>query len=295
MVGPVLRIIDASARIDGLFPGGRFDPVRWEHYINAVYPGSAPLFRADVDACLTGGAFTFEENFLPVIQNVYRNPELDTLRASFSAVTDGLEERIAGQFGQALDADLTLYLGLCNGAGWVTRLAGRDVVLLGIEKILELNWQGPEAMAGLVYHELGHIYHRRHGALDQGPEEGPEGFIWQLFTEGAAMCFEQDLVGDPRWFHQDSGGWLVWCEEHFSQILADFDRDLPSMTRQDQRYFGDWCDYRGRGDTGYYLGARFVRRLLERLPFRQLITLPPERVYPQYREFVRQCARPWGA
>ena len=182
-----------------------------------------------MDACLAGGVFTFEENFLPVIQNVYQNPELDGLCASFSAVTDGLEERIQRQFGQGLDADLTLYLGLCHGAGWVVKLAGRDVVLLGIEKILELNWQSREAMTGLVYHELGHVYHRRHGALDQGAEDGPEGFVWQLFTEGVAMCFEQDLVGDSRWFHQDSSGWLAWCEAHFSEILADFDGELPKM------------------------------------------------------------------
>lgn len=289
---PMLRVIDATAQVDGLFPGGRFDRGRWEDYINAIYPGSAAMFREDVDACLAGGTFTFEGNFLPVIQNVYQNAELDVLRASFFAVTEGLGERILGQFGQELDADLTLYLGLCNGAGWVAELAGRDAVLLGIEKILELNWQGLEAMTGLVCHELGHVYHRRHGTLDQGAENGPEGFVWQLFTEGVAMCFEQDLVGDSRWFHQDGGGWLAWCEAHFSEILADFDRDLPAMTRRNQRYFGDWCDYRGWGDTGYYLGTRFVRRLLEGFSFQGLIALPPERVYPLYREFVRQYALP---
>lgn len=174
----------------------------------------------------------------------------------------------------------------------MVELAGRDIVLLGIEKILELNWQGPEAMTGLIYHELGHVYHRRHGALDQGAGDGPEGFVWQLFTEGVAMCFEQDLMGDPRRFHQDHNGWLTWCEERFPHILADFDRDLPAMTRQNQRYFGDWCSYHGRGDTGYYLGARFVRRLLERFPFQQLIALPADRVCSLYQEFVRQYARP---
>ena len=172
----MLRIIDASAQVDGLFPGGRFDQARWEDYINAIYPGSVPMFREEMDACLAGGVFTFEENFLPVIQNVY-------------------QERIQRQFGQGLDADLTLYLGLCHGAGWVVKLAGRDVVLLGIEKILELNWQSREAMTGLVYHELGHVYHRRHGALDQGAEDGPEGFVWQLFTEGVAMS--RTLWGTP--------------------------------------------------------------------------------------------------
>ena len=198
----MLRIIDASAQVDGLFPGRRFDQARWEDYINAIYPGSVPMFREEMDACLAGGVFTFEGNFLPVIQNVYQNPKLDALRTTFSAVTDGLEERIQRQFGQGLDADLTLYLGLCHGAGWVVKLAGRDVVLLGIEKILELNWQSREAMTGLVYHELGHVYHRRYGALDQVAAAETEGSVWHLLTDGGTMCFEPDLVANYVAFQQ---------------------------------------------------------------------------------------------
>lgn len=87
------------------------------------------------------------------------------MHQSFLAVVKGLSERLAQKFGNDLDVDLFLYVGLCNGAGWVTTLNGRDVVLLGIEKILELGWVSLGDMQGLIYHELGHIYHSQHGCF----------------------------------------------------------------------------------------------------------------------------------
>ena len=44
------------------------------------------------------------------------------------------------------------------------------------------------------------------------------------------------------------------------------------MTRANQRYFGDWVDFYGYGDVGYYLGTRFVRFLLESDCFDSLIS-----------------------
>ena len=43
------------------------------------------------------------------------------------------------------------------------------------------------------------------------------------------------------------------------------------MNHQNQRYFGDWVRFEGQGDTGYYLGARFVRFLMQSEPFDRLI------------------------
>ena len=43
------------------------------------------------------------------------------------------------------------------------------------------------------------------------------------------------------------------------------------MTPENQRYFGDWVRFHGHGDSGYYLGARFVRFLLETEDFDRLI------------------------
>jgi hypothetical protein len=46
---------------------------------------------------------------------------------------------------------------------------------------------------------------------------------------------------------------------------------MKNMTRENQRYFGDWVSFEGYGDTGYYLGARFIRFLLEYDTFDRLI------------------------
>lgn len=61
------------------------------------------------------------------------------------------------------------------------------------------------------------------------------------------------------------------------------------MTRMNQRYFGDWVDYHGHSDTGYYLGSRFVQRLLKETGnFDDLIHLEIDAVYDLYQSFVRQ-------
>ena len=49
----------------------------------------------------------------------------------------------------------------------MTNINGRDVILLGVEKILELNWFDEVSMCGLIYHELGHVYHTQYGDFEQ--------------------------------------------------------------------------------------------------------------------------------
>jgi ABC-type transporter Mla MlaB component len=69
----------------------------------------------------------------------------------------GLEEKITAAFGRTPDVEIIFYVGLCSGAGWVTPLGGKTVVLIGLEKIMELNWHDENSMLGLLYHELGHV------------------------------------------------------------------------------------------------------------------------------------------
>ena len=244
----MIRIIDTYPQIASLFVGGCFSIERWEAYIDSAYKGSAELFKKDMQECLDGG-YSYEKDFLPVLNAVCGHESLETLHTSFLRTTDGLDEKIAACFGGGLDVDIVLYVGLCNGAGWVTRIHERDVILLGVEKILELGWFDMDAMCGLIDHELGHVYHRQNGAFDQ-QAHGANSFIRQLFIEGVAMVFEQELVGSDNYFHQNKNGWLDWCEAHFNRILTDFHADLPTMTRFTQRYFGDWVSYCGRGDVG---------------------------------------------
>lgn len=284
----MIRTIDASQAVSEIYTAAGFDYGRWKAYINALYENSAAVFADEVREYLKSGEYTFEKDFLPILNAVPGNPDLPVLRENFSAAADGLDQRVTACFGRTLDADIVLYLGLCVGAGWVTRMNGRYAVLLGVEKILELGWHGLDDMYGLIYHELGHIYQSQYGVLERESGSSTENFVWQLFTEGIAMYFEQTLAGNPRYYHQDKNGWLAWCEARFPRLLADFNADLPAMTQFTQRYFGDWCCYHGHGDTGYYLGARFVRYLTETRAFDSLLGLEIEEVYALYTEFVNR-------
>ncbi len=267
-----MHIIDTYPALLAAFDGPAFRCDKWQAYLEANLPGLLPVLTADVQETLGTGQVTWEQDYLPVLNAVATAPALrEKAHDSFCRATANLEARIQAQFGRSPDVDIVFYLGLCNGAGWVTEYRGRRAILLGIEKIMELGWCGPDDMIGLIYHELGHCYQAQYGVLHRTGQSTADSFLWQLFTEGIAMVFEQILVGDPDYYHQDKDGWSSWCASHLQEIKADFLRDLPTMTFADQRYFGDWVSYRGHGDVGYYLGARFVRSLLAAHAFEELI------------------------
>lgn len=283
----MIRIIDTYSQINSLFEDECFHQARWEAYINGIYDNSASIFINDLEDCLDGASYTYEKDVLPILNAVYRHEKLEELHTSFCKITEGLNQKVIECFGRELDIDIVLYVGLCNGAGWVTNVNDRDVILLGIEKILELNWYDIKSMTGLVYHELGHVYHKQYGKFYQQSDISSKNFIWQLFTEGIAMYFEQVLVQDFHYYHQDNNGWLNWCAEHYEQIVEDFYRDLPTMTKLNQRYFGDWVSYHGKGDVGYYLGARFVQQLCDKYDFHQLINMEIDSIYQEYLLFIK--------
>ena len=282
----MITIIDTYLQMDVLFEKGVFSRDKWELYINSIYDNSATVFIDDMKECMDNGKCEYEKDILPIINAVYGHPALEALHVSFCKVTDDLNNKVIACFGKELDIDIVLYVGLCNAAGWVTKLGNRDVILLGIEKILELNWYGEDSMRGLIYHELGHVYHKQCGSFEQRSDDNSRNFVWQLFTEGIAMHFEQVLVKDFNYYHQDKMGWLEWCDNHFQQILEDFHSDLPTMTRSNQKYFGDWVSYNGRGDVGYYLGTKFVQWLRSKYDFEQLIGAKIDDIYREYLTFA---------
>lgn len=284
----MIRIIDTLSQIDSLFDNGTFNKEKWEIYINSIYDKSADIFKSDLKEYLDSGNYIYEKDILPIINAVHGHVSLQILQTSFHKVTNGLNKRIVDCFGHELDVDIVLYLGLCNAAGWVTNINGQDVILLGIEKILELNWQDEDSMYGLIYHELGHVYHDQYGVFHQQSDVNSRNFVWQLFTEGIAMYFEQVLVGDLNYYHQNKNGWLNWCDKSFQQMLADFSADLPTMTRFNQRYFGDWVNYCGKSDVGYFLGAKFVQYLCGKFRFEQLIKMGIDEIYQEFCVFSEE-------
>ena len=118
-------------------------------------------------------------------------------------------------------------------------------------------------MAGLVYHELGHLWHfalrKTETALDSPASRG----LWQLYTEGVAMYFEQLLWGDPIFYHQDRNGWLDWCKNNQGRLFREYLRRVE-VKESVREFFGDWYALEGHSDVGYYLGAVLARCLTKR-------------------------------
>ena len=282
-----MKIVNTYPALLAAYENGAFCLDRWRTYMDGALPQVMPLALKDLEKSIGSSGVSWERDVLPVLNAVWSNRELrERTVLAFDAVTAGLEDAVREKFGRDLDADVILYLGLCNGAGWVTECRERTVVLLGLEKIMELDWGKPRDLCGLIYHELGHVYQAKYGVLTRKSDRSADAFLWQLFTEGIAMVFEQTLVGDPDFYHQDRNGWKAWCDAHFNEILADFRRDLKTMTRARQRYFGDWVDYRGHADVGYYLGARFVRSLLSAHELDEIVAFDVESVKKAFARFA---------
>lgn len=250
-----MRFIDTYGDILAFFPASGFDRSVWRAYAENISKELAD--KAEQDA----RGYDFRKEIVPVVTAaVSDRAELDTAHKSFQSLIRDVDRRFVGKFGIDLDVTVILYLGLCNGAGWATTLDGKDAVLLGIEKIVELGWCGEESMRALIFHELGHIWHKTVGNFYWETEKQNEKSIRQLYQEGIAMFCEQILCDDESFYHQDQDGWLGWCLKNEDALRKEFLRRL-NRSESTQDFFGDRCSYRGHSDVGYFLGCRFVRRL----------------------------------
>ena len=282
-----MKIIDTTSELFNVYTDGNFDLSKWRVYINSLYPGIDQLFIDIMHKCIDTKVVSYEDNYLPVLNNVLKKDELRKLAVeSFKTATAELDQKIQKQFGRALDVEIVLYLGLCKSAGWATKINDKSVILLGIEKIIELNWCDSASMYGLIYHELGHIYQEQYGVLERTFKSNREQYLWQLFTEGVAMYFEQVLIGDFDFYTQDKNEWKKWCDKNQAGIKKDFASDLDEMTFENQRYFGDWVNYHGYGDVGYYLGAKFVQYICMRYKFDDILLFDIDEVEELFGQFL---------
>jgi len=284
----MINVVNAAEDIAKVFHNDAFSLEEWKTYISKYFPNDADLFINDMKQMIEDGGYSLDRDFLPLLNNVWKDEE-SRLHAinTYCTVTKNLDDKIKKSFGKSIDVTIVLYLGLCNGAGWALELDAKPYILLGIEKILELGWFDINSMPGLVFHELGHMYQKQYGILERKFNSYKKKYLWQLFTEGIAMHFEQMVVGDDQYFHQDKNGWKEWMDNHFVPIKKDYSIDLNSMNPSNQRYFGDWVTYDGFGDAGYYLGAKFIDYLLKNYSFDDLLKMNIDAVSNEFDSFVQ--------
>lgn len=99
------------------------------------------------------------------------------------------------------------------------------------------------------------------------------------------MYFEQLLIGDFTYYHQDDGKWIKYYDSHLDQLKKDFLIDLDTMNLQNQRYFGDWILYNDYSDAGYYLGAKLIQHICEHVEFEKVILFGIDGVKYYYKLF----------
>ena len=141
------------------------------------------------------------------------------LLESYPALLDLAQARLG------VDADIifVIYVGLDNGAGWVTTFAGKPAILFGLENIAECEYETQPRLSGLIAHELGHVAYS-HWRAEHGLSNGA-GPWWQLYIEGFAQRCEYIILGQDLRHMKISGSderWLSWCQENKAWLAAEY-------------------------------------------------------------------------
>ena len=201
---------------------------------------------------------------LPAMEDSYRH---------LNRIIGPIEERVRQLLDFTGQVSYVLYVGLGNGAGWVTTYAGQAAVLFGLEGIVDSGFDSPPILEGLVAHELGHVVH--FAWREEGGRELGSGPWWQLYEEGFAQYCERQIMGRDSWHMRSVArgeDWLVWCQENRSWLAAEFMRVVEEGGSV-QPFFGSWYDLRGHRQTGYFLGHEVVKYLAETITLTDIALL----------------------
>jgi hypothetical protein len=186
---------------------------------------------------------------------------------------ESIEQRARQKFGYSGDVAYLLYVGLGNGAGWVTRYDGHLAVLFGLEGIVDSGFDETKRLEGLVAHELGHVLH--HSWREDGDLTLGSGPWWQLYEEGFAQFCESEILNTDSYHMRDSSlgnDWLAWCQEHLAWLASEFMR-LADQGQSVRPFFGSWYDVSGRKQTGYFLGRQVINHLNRSMPLATIALL----------------------
>ena len=175
------------------------------------------------------------------------------------------------RLGFETDLVAVIHVGIGCGAGWVTTYEGLPAILFGMENAAEEGWTGPEVLAGLIAHEIGHVAHfhwRGQWDLPLGPEP------WRrLYAEGFAQRCEQVILERDSWHMAHAvEGWQEWCRANVGWLAAEFVR-VAGSGESTRPFFGSWYELQGWKQTGYYLGQRVIERLEAGMDLREIALL----------------------
>lgn len=279
-----MKIINTCDKIKSVFADG-FTIDLWRKYASEISKELPSKCEKDAKE------YDFYKSVFPILEASLSAEKIDFVSRSFQTVIETLNENLTKLFDTEPDINIILYMGLCNGAGWATTLDGKNTVLLGIEKIIELNWGDDANMRALILHEIGHLWHKTNGNIHIGEYSKRGRCIAQLYCEGVAMVCEHILCGDSEFYHQDKDGWLSWCYKNENEIKREYLRRLNEIESV-QDFFGDWCSWRGHSDVGYFLGCRFIENLMKSYSLKEIARMRYRLLNKAFTEFVNTVIEP---
>ena len=278
----ILKILDTYNDIFKSYENCVFNKALWDSYAISAFPGLKHKVEKDFSR-----VSEYKDKIFAILNDVPKKIEAtETAHQSFIIVTENLSNEIKHKFNIDLDVTIILYLGLGNAAGWATTIKNQRVVLIGLEKVVELGWCSEKEIQVLIYHELGHIYHslfEHKNYLINNRRKG----IYQLYSEGIAMVFEQILCNDTDYYHQNTNGWLDWCKENENLIKAEYLKRIKNKESV-QDFFGDWRSFMGYSDVGYYLGTAFVRLLMNDYSLQEIASMKLNSVLKHFYKFANE-------
>lgn len=282
-----MKYINTCNEIKAVFTDG-FSIDLWRRYASGVSAELAEKCEKD------SAEYDFEKEVRPVLDAALDREKIDFVSRNFQITVDTLNSNLLKLFDAEPDINIVLYLGLCNGAGWATMLDGKNTVLLGVEKIIELGWGDERNMRALILHEIGHLWHKMNGQLYIRDFTKRRKAIQQLYQEGVAMVCEHILCGDDEFYHQDKNGWLDWCRKNENEIKAEYLRRLDGKESV-QDFFGDWCAYKGHSDVGYFLGCKFIRYLMKDKTLKEVANMSYKTLNQKFTEYASKVIEPLAA
>ena len=279
----MMKIINSYNEIMELFQvmDGQFDLELYKKYTKTITPS---LFEKLWDDCQD---YDFEQDVVPIMELAMNSlTKLTAINDSFNEVVKINLARVQEVAGVEFPVQVLLYLGLCNGAGWATTLDDEPIIMLGVEKMIELDWVSVESVGGLIYHELGHIWHAAIGTMNQSTNGVHEEYLAQLYNEGIAMYFEQLCAGDYDKWSESKGDWWRWCMIHQNEVASEYIRRLDA-NESCQDFFGDWCSYMGQSNIGYFLGYQLIDHLAQKYSLLELANLTIKTVADEFVAYVK--------
>lgn len=217
-----------------------------------------------------------------------RLPEMAAVHDRLLAVFAPAAERVREALGTDLQPVLVI-MPLGYG-GWATTYRGRPACDLGLDTVVELQWTDPEALRGLIAHELGHLAH--YTWRQQLIEYHARGPLWDIYDEGFAQVCE-GLVAGREQYHLERAqpGWLQWCREHRARLAREFLRRVDEGEPL-RGFFGSYpeCNIEGYRETGYFLGQEVVGEWVAEEGLHRVAVLPEGEAVRRVRETLEQFA-----